>query len=90
MKKRVLVVAYSQAGQLADVVRAVTAPLQTSNSIEVVFEWLQPQTPYPFPFLFSFFCLLCCCFLILFLKQCMSAPRLCIHYKSAQKKTLIW
>ncbi|HRF87074.1 MAG: dialkylresorcinol condensing enzyme [Cellvibrionales bacterium] len=52
MKKRVLVVAYSQAGQLADVVRAVTAPLQTSNSIEVVFEWLQPQTPYPFPWPF--------------------------------------
>ncbi|MFO1349023.1 MAG: dialkylresorcinol condensing enzyme [Pseudomonadales bacterium] len=52
MKKRVLVVAYSQTGQLADVVHAVTAPLQTSNNIEVVFEWLQPETPYPFPWPF--------------------------------------
>jgi hypothetical protein len=52
MKKRILVVAYSQTGQLADVVRAVTAPLQTSNNIEVMFEWLQPETPYPFPWPF--------------------------------------
>lgn len=52
MKKRVLVVAYSQTGQLADVVRAVAAPLQASDSVDVVFEWLQPETPYPFPWPF--------------------------------------
>ncbi|MEZ5436243.1 MAG: dialkylresorcinol condensing enzyme [Pseudomonadales bacterium] len=52
MKKRILVVAYSQTGQLAAVVRAVTAPLQAAENIEVVFEWLQPQTPYPFPWPF--------------------------------------
>lgn len=52
MKKRVLVVAYSQTGQLADVVGAVTAPLQASDNVDVVFEWLQPETPYPFPWPF--------------------------------------
>lgn len=51
-KTRVLVVAYSQTGQLADVVRAVTAPLQAAMDIEVVFEWLQPVKPYPFPWPF--------------------------------------
>lgn len=53
MKKRVLVVAYSQTGQLAAVVRAITAPLQAAENIELVFEWLQPQTamPFPWPFL---------------------------------------
>lgn len=52
MKKRILVVAYSQTGQLAEVVRSVTAPLQTAENIDVVFEWLQPATPYPFPWSF--------------------------------------
>lgn len=52
MKKRILVVAYSQTGQLAAVVRAVTEPLQAAKNIEVVFEWLQPQTPYLFPWPF--------------------------------------
>lgn len=51
-KVRVLVVGYSQTGQLADVVRAVTAPLQAAVDIEVVFEWLEPVTPYPFPWSF--------------------------------------
>lgn len=52
MKKRVLVVAYSQTGQLADVVRAVTAPLLAADTVDVVFEWLQPETSYPFPWPF--------------------------------------
>lgn len=52
MKKRILVVAYSQTGQLADVVRSVITPLQAAENIEVVFEWLQPATPYKFPWSF--------------------------------------
>ncbi len=50
--KRVLLVSYSQTGQLAEVVKSVAAPLVASASVEVVFETLEPQDPYPFPWPF--------------------------------------
>lgn len=50
--KRVLLVSYSQTGQLADVVSSVAAPLRESDSVEVVFEVLEPREPYPFPWPF--------------------------------------
>jgi hypothetical protein len=50
--KRVLVVSYSQTGQLADVVRSVTGPLAADPTIEVVFEILEPEEPFPFPWPF--------------------------------------
>jgi len=50
--KRVLVVAYSQTGQLAAVTRSFTAPLVASSSVEVAFATLEPETPYPFPWPF--------------------------------------
>jgi hypothetical protein len=52
MKKRVLVITWSQTGQLADVVRTFTAPLLANTGIDVVFETLRPVTPYPFPWPF--------------------------------------
>ncbi len=56
MNKRILVIYYSQTGQLSDVVRSITAPLQQSADIELVFECLRPLKPYPFPWPFlSFF-----------------------------------
>ena len=45
--KRVLVVHFSQTGQLARIVRRLVAPL--AGEIELVEEVLQPRTPYPFP-----------------------------------------
>jgi len=54
-RKRVLVVSYSQTGQLAAVVRQIVAPLIESDSageascIEVHHEILRPLNPYPFP-----------------------------------------
>ena len=50
--KRVLVVYWSQTGQLADVVKAVAEPLLAVPDIEVVFENLHPQTLYKFPWSF--------------------------------------
>ena len=46
--KRVLVVYFSQSGQLARVVRRLVSPL-ASGDVELVEEVLRPQAPYPFP-----------------------------------------
>ncbi|MDH5368988.1 MAG: dialkylresorcinol condensing enzyme [Gammaproteobacteria bacterium] len=48
-EKKVLIVQYSQSGQLTDVVNSVTAPLAASDAIELHTLTLNPETPYPFP-----------------------------------------
>jgi hypothetical protein len=50
--KRILVIHYSQTGQLTEVVRAFVAPLLAAPEVEVVFETLAPERPYPFPWPF--------------------------------------
>lgn len=52
MTKRVLVVHYSQTGQLSDVVGAFIKPLQDDPNIEVVSKRLEPEVAYPFPWPF--------------------------------------
>lgn len=52
VQKRVLVVYYSQTGQLERVVRSVTAPLEADSSIQVDYECLLPKPAYPFPWSF--------------------------------------
>ena len=47
--KRVLVLYYSQTGQLSSVVESFTKPLKESNEIEVIYQNIEPKTPYPFP-----------------------------------------
>src|SRR5882757_8753855 len=47
--KRVLVVHFSQTGQLARVVRRLVAPLAAAPDVRVTEEVLRPRTPYPFP-----------------------------------------
>lgn len=47
--KKVLVVQYSQSGQLTDIVSSITAPLITSDAIELQVLTLRPQKSYPFP-----------------------------------------
>jgi hypothetical protein len=47
--KRVLVVHFSQTGQLARIARRIASPLAGSDEIELVEEVLRPRTPYPFP-----------------------------------------
>ncbi len=50
--KRVLVVHFSQTGQLARVVRALVAPLSEADDVQLVEEILRPRQPYPFPWPF--------------------------------------
>lgn len=47
--KRVLLVHYSQTGQLSRIARELTSPLAQASEIELVVEELRPRTPYPFP-----------------------------------------
>jgi hypothetical protein len=49
MNKKVLVVYYTQTGQLKDIVDSVTGPLAASAGIEVTYEELKPDPPFPFP-----------------------------------------
>lgn len=50
--KRVLVVHFSQTGQLARVVRQLVSPLAAAPDIELAEEVLRPRPPYPFPWPF--------------------------------------
>lgn len=51
-KKKILVIYFTQSGQLSDVAKAVTAPLAASEQFELVYECLKPVNPYPFPWPF--------------------------------------
>src|SRR5216684_8288216 len=47
--KRVLVVHFSQTGQLVRVARRLVSPLAEASEVELVEETLRPRPPYPFP-----------------------------------------
>jgi hypothetical protein len=49
MPKKVLVVYYTQTGQLREIVNSVTAPLKADSEISLSFEELKPRPPFPFP-----------------------------------------
>ncbi|NMC39235.1 MAG: hypothetical protein GYA41_13015 [Bacteroidales bacterium] len=49
MSKKVLVVYYSQTGQLVDVLNSVLSPLAADNEISIAYEPLKPDPPFPFP-----------------------------------------
>ncbi len=50
--KKVLVIQYSQTGQLTDVVASICKPLAQSDDIQLVIETLEPAKPYPYPWTF--------------------------------------
>ncbi len=53
--KRVLVLNYSQTGQLTEITKRILAPLEQDAGCSVHVETLRPVTPYPFPWgFFSF------------------------------------
>nr|WP_041420724.1 hypothetical protein [Sideroxydans lithotrophicus] len=53
--KRVLVLSYSQTGQLTEITRRILAPLEQDERIGVHVETLRPVKPFPFPWgFFSF------------------------------------
>lgn len=47
--KKVLVLYYSQSGQLTHIVKQLTDPLAQDSDLEVTLATLAPETPYPFP-----------------------------------------
>ena len=47
--KKVLVIYYSQTGQLTEIVSSITSELKNSEEFELIYEEIQPKTPYPFP-----------------------------------------
>jgi hypothetical protein len=47
--KKVLIIHFSQTGQLTDILKSIAAPLEKSADISVSFASIQPKTPYPFP-----------------------------------------
>lgn len=53
--KRILVLAYSQTGQLAEITQRIIEPLQKDSRIQVHVEVLRPLKPYPFPWKFFSF-----------------------------------
>ncbi|OVE81274.1 hypothetical protein BVY04_03635 [bacterium M21] len=54
-KKRVLIVYYSQTGQLTATAKSVAGPLEKGDDTEVVYENLFPEKAYPFPWPFFTF-----------------------------------
>lgn len=55
MKKRVLVLGYSQTGQLSRVVDSIIQPLVESDEVEVTKQGIEPLKPFPFPWPFLHF-----------------------------------
>ncbi len=53
--KKVLVLYYSQSGQLKDVLASITAPLEESAAIKCDWRALEPLEPYPYPWPFYTF-----------------------------------
>jgi len=56
LSKRILVLYYSQSGQLTSLAQSVASPLESEENIEVVYQCVKPVKPYPFPWpFFKFF-----------------------------------
>ena len=54
--KKILVVYYSQSGQLTDIVQSVLGPLKSDENVSIVFEEIRPKNEYPFPWSRRQFC----------------------------------
>jgi hypothetical protein len=54
--KKILVIYYSQTGQLKEVVDSILGSVKKNYDISVVYEELKPQPPYPFPWTAYQFC----------------------------------
>ncbi len=54
--RKILVVNYSQTGQLTRIVDAILGPLQNDTSVQIDFHTIEPEVAFPFPWsFFSFF-----------------------------------
>ena len=50
--KKVLVLYYSQSGQMVKMVNSVTGPLKESGDVQVDYRKIKPLTKYPYPWPF--------------------------------------
>jgi len=55
VKTRILVISYSQTGQLTRVADSMMGPLGLDPDVEIVWQHLEPKIPYPFPWGFLSF-----------------------------------
>lgn len=55
MKKRVLVLSFSQTGQINRLVNSIADPLRNSDEVELIQRSIEPATPFPFPWSFLHF-----------------------------------
>ncbi len=49
MHKKVLVIYYTQSGQLLEIIKSVTSFLKNNPDVEITYEELRPKPPFPFP-----------------------------------------
>ena len=54
--KKILIIYYSQTGQLKDVVDSILAPIEKNSEVSIIYEELKPKPPYPFPWTAYQFC----------------------------------
>lgn len=47
--KKILVIHYSQTGQLTRILDSIVTPLKTDASVSITYEELKPEKPFPFP-----------------------------------------
>ena len=54
--KKILVLYYSQTGQLTRIIENILKPIRRTAEVSIVFEQLHPEPPYPFPWTAYQFC----------------------------------
>lgn len=54
--KKILIIHYSQTGQLADIVKSVTAPFKKNETVSIIYEEIKPKPAFPFPWTATQFC----------------------------------
>jgi hypothetical protein len=54
--KKILVIYYSQTGQLKQIIDSILEPVRQNEDVAIVYEQLKPQQPYPFPWNTYQFC----------------------------------
>lgn len=54
--KKILIIHYSQTGQLTDIVKSVTAPFKKNEAVSIIYEEIKPKPAFPFPWSATRFC----------------------------------
>jgi len=54
--KKILIIHYSQTGQLTDIVKSVTASFKKNETVSIIYEEIKPKPAFPFPWTATQFC----------------------------------